>query len=79
MKHLVLASLIAAPAFAHESATEAEQVEILKALQAEGCDAAGEDIVEHDGGFEVLEATCADGLYFVVLDGAFTVTKKIKQ
>ncbi|MEM0922340.1 MAG: hypothetical protein AAGI13_04805 [Pseudomonadota bacterium] len=79
---LLLAGLVAVSAFgpasAHDSATEAEQVEIVKSLADAGCTAKPEDMVEHDGGFEVLEAACTDGIYFLVLDGSFAITKKIK-
>lgn len=64
---------------AHESVTKDDEVKVQGALGQIGCEAKPEDIMEHEGGFEVMEAACADGNYFVVIDGAFEVKKKIKQ
>ena len=75
----VLLALLATTAFAHDAPDDEDATKVIAALKEAGCSANAEDILTHDGGFEVFPATCTDGDYFIVVDGVFKITKKIKQ
>ena len=76
---LVIIALGGLPALAHEPTTDAQKTAILKSLAEAGCSAKPENIIEHMGGFQALEADCADGTYTVMLDTKFAIFNKIKQ
>lgn len=66
-------------ASAHESPSAEDAGKIAEALASTGCSSETEDVMTHEGGFEVMLVTCEDGSYFMELNGAFEIVKKIKQ
>ncbi|MEM9371853.1 MAG: hypothetical protein AAGA26_11930 [Pseudomonadota bacterium] len=52
---------------------------ITDALGGMACEADPDDVIEHEGHYEVMLAICADGDFFIEFDGDLTVVKKIEQ
>ncbi|MEM7668921.1 MAG: hypothetical protein AAF317_07180 [Pseudomonadota bacterium] len=70
---------LSSAALAHDPPSTGEADAITKALAQIGCTAEPDDVIEHEGNFEVMLATCDDGDFFIELSATFDVIMKIKQ
>lgn len=80
MRYVTLAAMLTSlPALAHETPTDDQMAKVEAALASIGCIADPADVVEHETHFEMIGAICDDGHYFIELNAAFEVVKKLKQ
>lgn len=79
---MVLAALaaaaIATPALADDSPTQAQRTSVMKAIKAIGCTNPTE-IERDDGGYEVDNAQCKDGVYDLKLSADFKIISRDKD
>ncbi|MEM7238339.1 MAG: hypothetical protein AAF501_11025 [Pseudomonadota bacterium] len=66
-------------ALAHDPPSTGETDAITDALAQIGCTADPDDVIEHEGNFEVMLAACDDGDFFIELSATFDVIMKIRQ
>lgn len=75
---LVVAMATTTPAFADDDISSQERSRVLVALQAQGC-SNPDEMEREDGGYEVDDAQCDDGVYDFHLSGDFEIVERDKK